>query len=204
MEVTALTVEPEGWVLVEGDGAEFRVLFQDGDHGRVEPIGVKLEGVVLTNRALSEIPFGRIELLANAPDVASAIRASLKAQTLSGVRVAKAPTFFPGNVSLSGQGNVASSGRGDVTVNPATIAITATVNPSEVEVVASTIAQRPTRYDDGFYAALAVLYKREQASGRPGAVLAEVFGVPVSTVWRWIRVARDKGYLPPALAGKAG
>jgi hypothetical protein len=41
-------------------------------------------------------------------------------------------------------------------------------------------------------------------SHRPATLLAEEAGVPVTTVHRWIRDARQRGFLPPARRGRAG
>lgn len=42
------------------------------------------------------------------------------------------------------------------------------------------------------------------ATSTPAKVLAEEAGVPVTTVHRWIREARQRGFLPPARKGRAG
>lgn len=43
-----------------------------------------------------------------------------------------------------------------------------------------------------------------ESSAAPAKVLAEEAGVPVTTVHRWIREARQRGHLPPAVKGRAG
>lgn len=43
-----------------------------------------------------------------------------------------------------------------------------------------------------------------ESTGAPAKALAEEAGVPVTTVHRWIREARQRGHLPPARKGRAG
>jgi hypothetical protein len=58
---------------------------------------------------------------------------------------------------------------------------------------------------DAFYKRVALRYARVvEDTHAPAPVLAEEAGVPVTTVHRWIREARRRGYLPPARRGAAG
>ncbi len=67
------------------------------------------------------------------------------------------------------------------------------------------IATTEKRYPDEFYKMVAGLYARGAArTSSPAKEIADGLDSPVSTVWRWIRVCRSKGYLPPARAGKEG
>lgn len=43
-----------------------------------------------------------------------------------------------------------------------------------------------------------------ESTGAPAKALADEAGVPVTTVHRWIREARQRGHLPPARKGRAG
>ncbi len=62
-----------------------------------------------------------------------------------------------------------------------------------------------TRYPDGFFESVAEAYRWLTARGqRPGPVLAERKGVPITTVHGWIKQARKRGYLPPGRKGKSG
>lgn len=65
---------------------------------------------------------------------------------------------------------------------------------------------RPDGTDpDGFYRQVAEAYNAAlRDSMKPAAVLAELAGVPVPTVHRWILEARRRGFLPPARKGRAG
>ncbi|TDD35265.1 hypothetical protein E1287_14235 [Actinomadura sp. KC06] len=66
--------------------------------------------------------------------------------------------------------------------------------------------QRPTGQDpDRFYKQVAAAYADQAAVTRsPAKALAEEAGVPVTTVHRWVREARRRGFLPAGEKGKAG
>lgn len=58
---------------------------------------------------------------------------------------------------------------------------------------------------DDFYRFIGEVYgKAATVSTRPAAELAKLWEVPVTTVHRWIREARRRGYLPPAEPGRRG
>jgi hypothetical protein len=58
---------------------------------------------------------------------------------------------------------------------------------------------------DEFYRFIGEVYGKAAAvSTRPAAELAVVWEVPVTTVHRWVRVARSRGYLPAGEAGRRG
>jgi hypothetical protein len=61
------------------------------------------------------------------------------------------------------------------------------------------------RYGDDFYRAVATVYLQLVRYVRsPAGVIADTNHAPISTTHRWIKVARAKGFLPPAEQGKAG
>lgn len=85
--------------------------------------------------------------------------------------------------------------------------------PNPVPGVKLTYRQTPreplTRPDgadpDGFSRQVALAYNSAVLEGRaPAKILADEAGVPVTTVHRWIREARQRGHLPPARKGRAG
>jgi hypothetical protein len=56
---------------------------------------------------------------------------------------------------------------------------------------------------DEFYRRIGEIYgKAALASPRPAAEMAEAWDVPLSSVHRWVRVARARGYLPPTEKGR--
>lgn len=58
---------------------------------------------------------------------------------------------------------------------------------------------------DEFYAEVASIYRGLVAhSHPPSPTMATANSVPISTVHRWVRTARDRGHLPPGRSGKAG
>jgi hypothetical protein len=67
-------------------------------------------------------------------------------------------------------------------------------------------AGRKRPYPDEFYEAVAGIYQAAAGSSRgPATLIADANGVEPGTVHRWVRMARKRGFLPPAPAkGKAG
>jgi hypothetical protein len=58
---------------------------------------------------------------------------------------------------------------------------------------------------DEFYRRIGEIYgKAALVSPRPAADLAEAWEVPLTSVHRWVRVARGRGYLPPTEKGRKG
>ena len=68
--------------------------------------------------------------------------------------------------------------------------------------------QRPDndqRSPEEFYREVARQYQAAvRVTSKPAALLAEPAGVPVTTVHRWVREARRRGFLPTGRKGKAG
>ncbi len=61
------------------------------------------------------------------------------------------------------------------------------------------------RYDDHFYELVAGHYRaRLKAGKRPAQEIAKASGVPVTTVHRWVRAARRRGFLAATTRGRAG
>lgn len=60
-------------------------------------------------------------------------------------------------------------------------------------------------YPDSFFYEVALAYSSvSRWSDRPAVEISEAHDVPVSTVHRWIKEARKRGFLPPGRAGKVG
>jgi hypothetical protein len=56
---------------------------------------------------------------------------------------------------------------------------------------------------DEFYRRIGEIYgKAALVSPRPAAELAKAWDVPLTSVHRWVRVARGRGYLPPTEKGR--
>ena len=64
-------------------------------------------------------------------------------------------------------------------------------------------AERP--YGDEFYRSVADAYRGVAGRTRaPNGFLADANGVAISQVNRWVKIARQKGFLPGGRIGKAG
>ena len=60
-------------------------------------------------------------------------------------------------------------------------------------------------YPDEFFEQVAAVYRRLVPWVRsPAALIADANGVKITTVHRWVKVARQRGHLPPVRQGKAG
>jgi hypothetical protein len=63
----------------------------------------------------------------------------------------------------------------------------------------------PAKKNDMFYERVAALYSQRAArSNRPAVEMANANGVPVTTVHRWVKEARRRGFLPPGQKGRRG
>ena len=86
----------------------------------------------------------------------------------------------------------------------------ARVADQQRELRAAGIARRPLGRPDGtdpdeFYRLVSRAYgEYATETNAPAKAIAEEAGVPVTTVHRWIREARRRGFLPPARKGRAG
>jgi len=59
--------------------------------------------------------------------------------------------------------------------------------------------------NDAFYRQVAASYSARAArSSRPAVEMANANGVPVTTVHRWVKEARRRGFLPPGQKGRRG
>jgi hypothetical protein len=63
----------------------------------------------------------------------------------------------------------------------------------------------PGRKPDRFYQEVANQYGRLVAvSSRPAAEMAKIHGIPITTVHRWVKEARRRGFLGPGRKGRRG
>jgi hypothetical protein len=83
--------------------------------------------------------------------------------------------------------------------------------PEHYDIPAGAPRQRITRPDRAdpeqqqqFYRRVAMAYRQYAQVRPPAPAIAEEAGVPVTTVHRWVREARRRGYLPPGRQGKVG
>jgi hypothetical protein len=64
---------------------------------------------------------------------------------------------------------------------------------------------RGAKKNDAFYQTVAAVYRQKAVqSNRPAVEMANANGVPVTTVHRWVKEARRRGFLPPGQKGRRG
>jgi len=176
-------VEPDGWARFESLGVRVRFRF-DATDSRAEPVAVEFLDGVLTARRLAGVPFGRIEVVANGSEARKLIYGSAE------------------GVWPAGE---------DPTPLPATLPVVDTGGGTSVDDLYGMLGELGEhtsgfsgRHSADFYKWIAAVYYRHAVkSNSPGQDIADRLGVPVTNVWRWVRVCREKGYLPPARAGKS-
>ncbi len=174
--------DPDGWVSTSGpDGSKLHLRFKVQEDGRTLITDLLIGGgPPITADLLRKVQVGRIE---NTFAAATA--------------VAKVFAEEHGEPPLRQQPD------DDLTLG----ALRARL-PSQAP-ASGTSRVRLTRPDgsdpETFYQQVAEAYRSAAAeSRRPAAVLAEEASVPVTTVHRWIREARRRGFLPPGQKGKLG
>lgn len=137
-------------------------------------------GGPVTTDQLRQVPLGRIDAWANGPMNRETILASLSLE----------PVSLEDAASLVAESDAAAIDRATNRRRKRSLRI-----------------QKPegAKYPDSFYQRVAELYLDLAASGgRPAAAIAEANAVPTTTVHRWIRQARDRGFLHKGRAGRAG
>jgi hypothetical protein len=202
-----------GWAYYDsGDpGEEVVFRFADDGQGRLVVVDLRVarkDGISGTD--LRRLPIGKIEALANAPGVAGAIRERLAEPEPEAVfpderfwteRVVVAPVSvdsLPPELRdrifddlEPEQKRLHLAPRLNLTEMPADM-MDKTIDFGLGEVPAG------NRKPDEFYVRLAAVYgSLSGASGSPAVKIAKRKGVPVSTVHRWVKEARRRGFLPP-------
>jgi hypothetical protein len=179
----AWAVRPGG-VIYYSDGVLPRpvvVRVEEAADGRLEIVELLLpRGEPVTSDQLRQVPVGRIDAWANRPGNREAVLSSLtEAHTTLAEEAAAEAASQANAVEQARKRNRAKSLR---------------------------VPQpRGRRYPDSFYERIAELYlDLSESGGRPAAAIAEANGVPATTVHRWFREARDRGFLHAGRAGKAG
>lgn len=86
-------------------------------------------------------------------------------------------------------------------VSPATLEARRNAVP-HADVPRRTLSRPGT--DPAFYSHVATAYRQYAETGAPAKTIADEAGVPVTTAHRWVREARQRGFLPPARRGKVG
>lgn len=170
----------------------------------------------LDTHTLRQLPLGRIEAWVNGPDAADSVRAHL---AVPGPDLRRAAAYFDTTFGARETHWVAdmlaAQVKGsDVPQVPMPSRRARAPKPGWrpppglrglAEATLRLDVPKSRSYGDDFYRQVATAYSALTRLGRaPGPTLAEANHVPVTTVHRWVKEARRRGFLPPGHAGKAG
>ena len=214
-----LTVRRGGWCVYRPAVGDFTVLvrFAAREDGRLEATELYVrspEGV--TAGLLSKLPIGRIEAAANWPVYRQELLPQIEAAGAGDVP-------DPSDAFLAAIAPPLTDEERQWEEDTATLKDPFFADPERLERRRRTLAdvrrrgslaelrkrlaagKGKRRRPDAFYRAVADAYRvRASASRSPAAEIAEGLGVPVTTVHRWVKEARRRGFLHPGRSGKAG
>jgi hypothetical protein len=180
----SIAVKPAGWLLVLADIGHFWVRVERRETGRLEPVELYLPpgGWPLDARTVGRLPVTFAVAQANSPDLRAAILEQLDQPLNSGVDPPVPLWRSPGPL--------------DDVETAATIGRRRSARLTVPE---------GSRKPDAFYRRVATTYSALAAhSTRPAAELAEANNIPASTAHRWIKRARELGFLAPGHKGRRG
>jgi hypothetical protein len=192
---------PPGWVELRlgSDGRSApRVLVKFVEReGRAVITRMVLVGEALDSATLRAIPVGRAESVLNPPRFAHL--GGLKPKEIPAdvmAEMAERNILFPEEFEA-----IDAALDSFLAKAPAGGAAPATARPRRRQPLV-----RPDGSDpEGFSRRVAEAYGEAVAkTSQPAKLLADEAGVPVTTVHRWVREARQRGFLPPARKGRAG
>lgn len=211
MPSASFSVGNGGWCRYEEGGRQpIHVRFAEVD-GRLSLTELYLGPTAISAQVLRSIPVGRLEAWANEADLAASIRAKL---LVPAPDLAAAVSYY--GTSFGGQADdtawpvrmLRSQLPGDRHYQSVPKVGAAGADAPVPRVGASAGRLRPPAarpYPDAFYRQVAAAYGRLAGQvHNPTATIAERSGVPLSAAQRWVRVAREKQFLPPPQHGKRG
>jgi hypothetical protein len=174
-----LWIYSAGWVYypTPGSDLEVRVRFAERSDGRLEAVDVWVSRAVgISASALRTIPLAKIEAAVNLPEAAEAIRSKMNEEWA-----------LPEAKVIAFRNSVAPTG-------PAELDLSVWAAPlARLDVPTS--RKKP----DEFYRRVAEAYQTLAGMDRrPAVILAKTNRVPVTTVHRWVKEARSRGFLAPA------
>jgi hypothetical protein len=202
-----LSVGNGGWVRFDesddsGDRTTYaRFALKRGRLGLVEVYLPHCTGV----RDLRAVPLAEIEAAVNAPKMSRSLVARLDvAGPLLNVAASHFATTFSKVRGKTWVTEMMASQTGGV---PAVAAVRPrarrAVTPEPISAVLDVPASRP--YGDDFYRQVASVYSALSARVRnPASVIADANAVPVTTAHRWVKQARERGFLGAGQQGKRG
>jgi hypothetical protein len=207
-----------GWVEVRhSDGPRFLARFASDEGGRLVPVALVLDPArPIDSTMLQRLRLVSVEAYVNRPEVRERVLGYMSR-----------PSNDPRSQDLLGALTVEPPISQDAVVHPQPVvaraeALSATV---EIDRAAETDTAQPVRpmkayrlgtavdfssappgrKPDWFYQEVANQYSRlVAASNRPAAEMAEIHGIPITTVHRWVKEARRRGFLGPGRKGRRG
>ncbi len=212
-----MTIGSGGWVRYQSRQLERGVAFvRFGDHGGrlvLRELFVAGPDGGIDPEAVRRLPLGRIEAWANDVGHAAMIRSRLDTpapdlRRAIGYFASSSTPVRPGNehwVARMFEAQVPDSEEPQAPMRELTrplgsaIVVSPDLPSGEVDVP----PRRP--YSDEFYRQVASVYSALAAQIRaPAAVMADANHVPLSTVHRWVKETRKRGFLAPGQRGRAG
>ena len=201
-----------GWIRYAASDLEavLFVRFAHAADGRLQPTDLFLEGDGhLTASMLRRLPLSKIEAEVNGPDMRKHLEKGLE---LPSPDLRTAVSYFSTMIGEEGERHWAAqmlrSQLDGSDVEPAPRIEHEDARPRRrraPSIVLVEVPEKGGRYPDEFYAGLARVYTNLVAtSERPAADIAEANHVPVTTVHRWIKEARRRGFLAVGRRGRAG
>jgi hypothetical protein len=212
-----ISVGAGGWIRYQSHQLEPSVAFaRFSDHdGRLvlTELFVASPDGGLDPEAIRRLPLGRIEAWANDLQHAGMIRSRIDfpapdLRRAIGYFASSSTPIRPGHehwVARMFEAQVPDSGEPQAPMRQLTrplgsaIVVSPDLPSGEVDVP----PRRP--YPDDFYRKVAAVYSALAAQIRaPAAVMADANHVPLSTVHRWVKETRKRGFLAPGQRGRAG
>jgi hypothetical protein len=187
-------VSDGGWILVgyPAPGHRLDLRYEEREDSRLRFVELLLSDPDgLSGKALRNLPLGAWEAQINAPEMAALLRRRLA----EGGEVSHSDLPFKRDMMTMDLGPMP---RG---ADDAALELhfgTAVAIPVEPELDLGGAASQAGKRPDAFYRAVADAYSWLAGHGRrPAVELAEINGVPPTTVHRWIKEARRRGLLGP-------
>jgi hypothetical protein len=208
-----------GWLRFDPDNRDDEIYFRVADlHGRLRIVELYISGSdsPIGTNTLRDVPIGMLEASVNAPDFAPAVRSLLDLPAVP-LRVAASYYAHTWGTTMNPDTHEQEIYRPHwaadmywsqfddtgVPAAPLQRERRRTTQPTAPEPKLEMPTTRP--WPDSFYQQLASVYSGLAGQVRnPAKVIAEANDVNVTQVHRWTRVARTKGFLPPATHGKRG
>ena len=216
---TQYAFRARGWVEVRhSDAPRFLARFAPDEAGRLVPVALVLEAArPIDSTVLQRLRLVSVEAYVNRPGVRERVLDYLsqppnnpRHQHLLEALTSELPLISQDAV-VHPEPAVARAEAFDATVKigqAAEIDTAQSIRPVKTYRLGTAVdfsSAPPGRKPDWFYQEVANQYGRlVAASNRPATEMAEVHGIPVTTVHRWVKEARRRGFLGPGRKGRRG